>query len=80
MVERQEWFFPREHLVLDTFYYEGDVKTLLKGGGDILLADITAQNGLNTRVDDLIAETTDLKTEVQALKEMLSQLLAQLPS
>lgn len=72
--------FSREHLILDTFYYDGDVKTLHKESGDALLLVITAQNGLKTRVDDLIAETKDLKTEVQAFKEMLSQLLAQLPS
>ena len=72
--------FSREHLILDTFYYDGDVKTLHKESGDVLLLDITAQNGLKTRVDDLIAETKDLKTEVQAFKEMLSQLLAQLLS
>ena len=72
--------FSRERLILDTFYYDGDVKTLHKESGDVLLLDITAQNGLKTRVDDLFAETKDLKTGVQTNKEMLSQLLAQLPS
>ena len=35
---RTEWFAERADLIRDDFYYEGDVATLIKGGGGPLLS------------------------------------------
>ena len=79
LVERQVWFASREHLISDTFYYEGEVKTILRGGGEELLTDRTNEIELNAKVDKLTNETNNLKAEIKELKELLSQVLAKLP-
>ena len=79
LVERQVWFASREHLISDTFYYEGEVKTILRGGGEELLTDRTNEIELNAKVDNLTNETNNLKAEIKELKELLSQVLAKLP-
>ena len=79
LVERQDWFASREHLISDTFYYEGDVKTILRGGGKELLTNLTKENELSAKVDNLTNETSKLKGEVKELKAMLSLVLAKLP-
>ena len=79
LVERQVWFASREHLISDTFYYEGEVKTILRGGGEELLTDRANEIELNAKVDNLTNETNNLKAEIKELKELLSQVLAKLP-
>ena len=79
LVERQDWFASREHLISDTFYYEGDVKTILRGGGKELLTNLTKENELSAKVANLTNETSKLKGEVKELKAMLSLVLAKLP-
>ena len=79
LTERQDWFASREHLISDTFYYEGEVKTILRGGGEELLTDRTKEIELTAKVDNLTNETNNLKVELKELKEMLSQVLAKLP-
>ena len=79
LVERQVWFASREHLISDTFYYEGEVKTILRGGGEELLTDRTNEIELNAKVDNLTNETNNLKAEIKELKELLSEVLAKLP-
>ena len=34
---RQNWFDERKVKYIDTFYYEGEIKTMMKGGGKHLL-------------------------------------------
>ena len=34
---RQEWFDKRKGKYIDTFYYEGEIKTMMRGGGKHLL-------------------------------------------
>ena len=41
---RQKWFDERKGKYLDTFYYEGEIKTQMKGGGKQLLSDQTEVN------------------------------------
>ena len=37
LVARQEWFDKRKGKYIDTFYYEGEIKTMMRGGGKHLL-------------------------------------------
>ena len=37
LAARQEWFDKRKGKYIDTFYYEGEIKTMMKGGGKHLL-------------------------------------------
>ena len=39
LLDRQEWFSSIGHLIAESFYYQGDVKTILRGGREDLLRD-----------------------------------------
>ena len=41
---RQKWFDERKGKYLDTFYYEGEIKTQMKGGGKQLLSLQSEEN------------------------------------
>ena len=73
LVARQEWFDKRKGKYIDTFYYEGEIKTMLRGGGKHLLdGNIEFSSNLRDSQKDLIAdEVGDLRKEVSGLKEMI---------
>ena len=77
LVARQEWFDKRKGKYIDTFYYEGEIKTMLRGGGKHLLdRNIEFSSNLRDSQKDLIAdEVGDLRKEVSELKEMIKLLI-----
>ena len=40
LVARQDWFEKRKGKYIDTFYYDGEIETMMKGGGKHLLDEI----------------------------------------
>ena len=77
LVARQEWFDKRKGKYIDTFYYEGEIKTMMRGGGKYLLdGNIELSSNLKDSQKDLIAdEVGDLRKEVSELKEMIKLLI-----
>ena len=74
---RQKWFDERKGKYLDTFYYEGEIKTMMKGGGQQLL-DIKTKAKLDPEVvqtDTTTKEVRDLRKEVSELKSLIGQLI-----
>ena len=74
---RQNWFDERKGKYIDTFYYEGEIKTMMKGGGKHLLdGQVELSSNLEASQSDLIAgEVSDLRKEVSELKEMIKLLI-----
>ena len=77
LVARQEWFDKRKGKYIDTFYYEGEIKTMMRGGGKHLLdGSIELTSNLRDSQKDLITdEVRDLRKEVSELKEMIKLLI-----
>ena len=77
LVARQEWFDKRKGKYIDTFYYEGEIKTMMRGGGKRLLdGNIELTSNLRDSQKDLITdEVTYLRNEVSELKEMIKLLI-----
>ena len=74
---RQKWFDERKGKYLDTFYYEGEIKTVMKGGGKPLL-DSEAEVNSDIEVfqtDSTTKEVRDLRSEVSELKSLIGQLI-----
>ena len=74
---RQKWFDERKGKYLDTFYYEGEIKTMMKGGGQQLL-DIKTKTKSDPEVvqtDTTTKEVRDLRKEVSELKSLIGQLI-----
>ena len=77
LLARQEWFDERKGKYIDTFYYEGEIKTMMKGGGKHLLdgkVDLSS-NLRGSRTDLITEEVRDLRKEVSDLKEMIKLLI-----
>jgi len=74
---RQEWFEKRKGKYIDTFYYEGEIKTMMKGGGKHLLdGEVELSSNVRSSQKDLITdEMRDLRNEVSELKEMIKLLI-----
>ena len=70
---RQKWFDDRKGKYIDTFYYEGEIKTMMRGGGNHMLnGKIQDASNSNTSQTDVIRdEVRDLRKEVSQLKEMI---------
>ena len=77
LVARQEWFDKRKGKYIDTFYYEGEIKTMMRGGGKHLLdGNIELSSNLRDSQKDFITdEVRDLRKEVSELKEMIKLLI-----
>ena len=77
LVARQEWFEKRKGKYIDTFYYEGEIETMMKGGGKHLLdGEIELSSNVRGLQNDLITdEVRDLRKEVSELKEMIKLLI-----
>ena len=77
LVARQEWFDKRKGKYIDTFYYEGEIKTMMKGGGKHLLdGKVDLSSNLRGSQTDLITEEVrDLRKEVSDLKKMIKLLI-----
>lgn len=77
LAARQEWFDERKGKYIDTFYYEGEIKTMVKGGGKHLLdGKVVLSSHLRDSQTDLIKdEVRDLRKEVSELKEMIKLLI-----
>ena len=77
LLARQEWFDERKGKYIDTFYYEGEIKTMMKGGGKHLLdGKVDLSSNLRGSQTDLITqEVRDLRKEVSDLKEMIKLLI-----
>tara|TARA_Y100000992_G_C21201065_1_gene460465 strand:+ start:339 stop:752 length:414 start_codon:yes stop_codon:yes gene_type:complete len=77
LVARQEWFDKRKGKYIDTFYYEGEIKTMMRGGGKHLLdGKVDLSSNLRGSQTDLITEEVrDLRKEVSDLKEMIKLLI-----
>ena len=73
---RQKWFDERKDKYLDTFYYEGEIKTMLTGGGGQFLdRKVTTNTNVEASQTDLIRdEVRGLRKEVSDLKEMIKLL------
>ena len=73
LVARQDWFEKRKGKYIDTFYYEGEIETMMKGGGKHLLDEkFELSSNLRGSQKDLITdEVRDLRKEVSELKEMI---------
>jgi hypothetical protein len=74
---RQKWFDERKGKYLDTFYYEGEIKTVMKGGGKPLL-DSEAKVNSDIEIfqtDPTTKEVRDLRSEVSELKGLIFQLI-----
>ena len=55
LLARQEWFDERKGKYIDTFYYEGEIKTMMKGGGKHLLdGEVDLSSNLRGSQTDLI--------------------------
>jgi hypothetical protein len=70
-------FDGRKGKYLDTFYYEGEIKTMMEGGGQQLL-DIKTKAKSNLEVvqtDTTTKEVRDLRKEVSQLKSLIGQLI-----
>ena len=74
---RQKWFDERKDKYLDTFYYEGEIRTMMKGGGKHLLdGEVELSSHVRGSQKDLITdEVRDLRKEVSELKEMIKLLI-----
>ena len=77
LLARQEWFDERKGKYIDTFYYEGEIKTMMKGGGNHLLdGKVELSSNLGVSQKDVITdEVRDLRKEVSELKEMIKLLI-----
>jgi len=77
LVARQEWFEKRKGKYIDTFYYEGEIKTMMRGGGKHLLDEnIELSSNLGDSQKDVITgEVRDLRKEISELKEMIKLLI-----
>ena len=77
LLARQEWFEKRKGKYIDTFYYEGEIKTMMRGGGKHLLdGKVDLSSNLRGSQTDLITEEVrDLRKEVSDLKEMMKLLI-----
>ena len=77
LLARQEWFDERKGKYIDTFYYEGEIKTMMKGGGNHLLdGKVDLSSNLRGSQTDLITEEVrDLRKEVSDLKKMIKLLI-----
>ena len=77
LVARQEWFDRRKGKYIDTFYYEGEIKTMLRGGGKHLLdGEVELSSNVRGSQKDFITdEVRDLRKEVNELKEMIKLLI-----
>ena len=77
LVARQNWFAERKGKYIDTFYYEGEIKTMMKGGGNHLLdGKVELSSNLGVSQKDVITdEVRDLRKEVSELKEMIKLLI-----
>ena len=77
LVARQNWFDERKGKYIDTFYYEGEIKTMMKGGGNHLLdgkVELSSKLGVSQK-DVITDEGRDLRKEVSELKEMIKLLI-----
>ena len=74
---RQDWFEKRKGKYIDTFYYEGEIETMMKGGGKHLLdGEVELSSKVRGFQKDLITdEVRDLRKEVSELKEMIKLLI-----
>ena len=70
---RQKWLDERKGKYIDTFYYEGEIKTMMRGGGNHMLSGkVQDPSNSNTSQTDVIrSEVIDLRREVSELKEMI---------
>ena len=77
LVARQKWFDERKGKYIDTFYYEGEIETMMKGGGKHLLhGEVELSSHVRGSQKDLITdEVRDLRKEVNELKEMIKLLI-----
>ena len=77
LLARQEWFDERKGKYIDTFYYEGEIKTMMKGGGKHLLdvKNDLSSNLRGSQTDLITEEVRDLRKEVSGLKEMIKLLI-----
>ena len=77
LVARQEWFEKRKGKYIDTFYYEGEIETMMKGGGKHLLdGEVELSSNLGETQNDLMSdEIRDLQKQVSELKEMIKLLI-----
>ena len=77
LAARQEWFDKRKGKYIDTFYYEGEIKTMMKGGGKYLLdGKVDLSSNLQASETGLITdEVRDLRKELSELKEMIKLLI-----
>ena len=73
---RQKWFDDRKGKYIDTFYYEGDIKTVLRGGGQPLIEGLNTETFKGTSSDNNILkdELRELKAEISEVKEMIKLL------
>ena len=74
---RQKWFDERKGKYLDTFYYEGEIKTMMKGGDKPLLPSEAEVNSDREvfQTDSTTKEVRDLRSEVSELKSLIGQLI-----
>ena len=77
LAARQEWFDKRKGKYIDTFYYEGEIKTMMRGGGKHLLNGNIglSSNSRDSQKDFITDEVRDLRKEVSELKEMIKLLI-----
>ena len=73
---RAVWFEERKHLVSDTFYHEGNIRTILQGGGGVFPSEpiISETFSENRKIDHLSKEISELKSEIAELKLMIHSL------
>ena len=73
---RQKWFDDRKGKYIDTFYYEGDIKTVVRGGGQPLIEGLNTEILKGTSSDNNILkdELRALKAEISEVKEMVKLL------
>ena len=73
---RQKWFDDRKGKYIDTFYYEGDIKTSVRGGGQPLIEGLNTEILKGTSSDNNILkdELRALKAEISEVKEMVKLL------
>ena len=77
LVARQKWFDERKGKYIDTFYYEGEIETMMKSGGKHLLhGEVELSSNVRGSQKDLITdEVRDLRKEVNELKEMIKLII-----
>ncbi len=61
---RQKWFDERKGKYIDTFYYEGEIKTMMRGGGNHMLSG-KVQDTSNTNT----SQTDVIRDEVRHLRK-----------